>query len=315
MKFFVFPLLLVNFIFATNTSAQTASPPSADEDTGVFSVDPRYAPERPRNYWLPLASFVLPGLGQYIEQQWEPGFIYTGTSLVGLTMASVASKRIQEDKLGDLDYDEYNGLQRQYTYGMQLYMFSGEMSAFHSFRTAVKTRKANGEFSFLTADETPADLLTAPFEISFITRPTTYGPLLAGLVLVIATYDPKPNSDFDLGDAAFTSGVSYNAGVGEEAFFRGYLMPLAREKTGSDFWSNAGTSVLFGAAHYSEGNRFPIFQTAMGYYLGWVAQRNGWSLRESIFIHAWWDVLALGQQVASSSADKFYRFPGIYITF
>jgi membrane protease YdiL (CAAX protease family) len=284
-------------------------------DGPVFSVDPRYAPERPRNYWLPLASFVLPGLGQYIEQQWEPGFIYTGTAAFGLSLASVAAKRIEKNKLGELDYDEYNGLQRQYTYGMQLYMFSGEMSAFHSFRTAVKTRKPGGEFAFLKAEEDPSDLLTAPFEFSMLARPTTYIPMIVGLGLALATYDPTPHADFDGGDAAFAGGVSYNAGVGEEAFFRGYLMPVLREKWGSDFWSNATTATVFGAAHYSERNKFPVAQALMGYYLGWVSQRNGWSLKESIFIHAWWDVIALGEEVASNKTEKTYRFPGIYFTF
>lgn len=307
-KFTISIAVLAALIF----SAQSVSA----YDGPVFSVEPRFAPERPRNYWLaPIASFVLPGLGQYIEQQWEPGLIYTGTAVLGMTMATVAAKRIKEDQLGKLDYDEYDGLQRQYTYGTQLYMFAGEMSAFHSFRTAVKSRKPNGEFAFITNDEDPSDLLTAPFEFSFITRPTTYGPLLAGLALVLVSYDPDPHADFDGGDAAFTAGVSYNAGVGEEAFFRGYLMPVMREKWNSNVWSNATQSVIFGAAHYSERNRFPIFQAAMGYYFGWVTQRNGWSLRESIFIHAWWDVLALGQEVASNKTEKFYRFPGLYFTF
>ncbi len=198
---------------------------------------------------------------------------------------------------------------------MQLYMFAGEMSAFHSFRTSIKARRESGQFAFLKAEETPADLLTAPFDFEYVLRPTTYWPLVAGLALGIASMDSRVKDEFSFGDAAFTAGVSYNAGVGEEALFRGYLMPVLRERIGSDGWSNVIQGTAFGAAHYSERNKLPVFQTLAGYYLGWLTQRNEWSLRESIFLHAWWDVLAIGFDVADGRVDNPIMLPGLTFTY
>ena len=64
-----------------------------------------------------------------------------------------------------------------------------------------------------------------------------------------------------------------------------------REYWDSDFWSNAAQSLLFAAAHLNT-NPQPIAQLLLGYHLGYVTQKNNWTLGESIFIHTWWDVIA-----------------------
>ncbi len=57
--------------------------------------------------------------------------------------------------------------------------------------------------------------------------------------------DGMSMQNFQGSDAFYSGAYSYNAGVGEEAMFRGWLMPVFHQKFDSPFWANATTSVLF----------------------------------------------------------------------
>lgn len=290
---------------------------------GWFSTEPRKYLEKRRNlYFPPITSFFLPSFDQWWEGQFKAAGTYLGTALVGVNLMAAAQNAISDGKRQELfddykDTKDYTDVRRQFQYGSQLVLFAGEMSAYHSFRTAMKTRKQDGEFTFLTTDEDPGDLLLAPFAFSEVLKPTTFVPLLLVSGIVIAQGNAGYHSKggpFTVGDAAYVGGISYNAGVGEEALFRGYMMPMFREGFGSDFWSNATTSIVFGAAHLGS-VKFPIVQTALGFYLGWLSQRNDWSLRQSIFLHAWWDVIALGAQVAQSKNGGTVYLPPLTYQF
>lgn len=297
----------------------TAHPVFAQQDLkphySFFSTEPRKKLDKKRNvYFPPLVSLLLPSFDQWWEGQHGAAGAYLGTWFVGFNLMSNASQ--QANSL-DRDFDDFNDLKRQYAYGTQLMMFAGELSAYQSFRTAMKTRQSDGEYNFLKeTDETTGDLLLAPFAFSEVLKPTTFIPLVLLTGLVIANHNSGSHEpgDFTFGDGAFTAGISYNAGVGEEALFRGYLMPVMREGFGSNFWSNATTAVLFGAAHLGS-NKLPIIQTLGGFYLGWLTQRNGWSLRQAIFLHTWWDVIAIGAQVASTKDGGTIRLPALTFEF
>jgi membrane protease YdiL (CAAX protease family) len=213
------------------------------------------------------------------------------------------------DGRANIDHlDRLGTLERQYMYGMQLYMFSGELSAFASFQTAVQTLKPLGQYGFITHhEESVSEILVAPFQFEHVLRPTTFIPL--ALLAGVAATGLDTGDGVDFADSVFIGGVSYNAGVGEEAFFRGYLMPYMRQSWNSDFWSNSAQAVVFGAAHYSSANPFPLAQALMGFYLGWLTQRNGWSVSQSAFLHAWWDVLALGSQIAHENGRNAVARP------
>jgi hypothetical protein len=293
--------LLVAAVFSFNGLAEP-----------LFSIRPRNDPEHRRNLVFPqLASFVLPSFDQCLEHQYGAATVYAATAAGGLGLAGEASRSIDAKRLSREDLRDYDDVERQYVYGLQLYMFAGEMSAYHSFRTAVGSRRAYGEFDFLKADETPGELLLAPFDVGQAVKPRVFAPLL--LVLALSLTDSS--HDFHLNDAAFTAGTSFNAGVGEESLFRGYMMPLLRNETGSDFWSNTGTATLFALAHLSPTNRFPLIQGALGWYLGWLSQSRGWSLKESIFVHTWWDVIAIGVSIAQKDPKASLPLPGISFTF
>jgi hypothetical protein len=277
-----------------------ATPVHAEE---FLSIKPVVEPNRPRNaVWKPLISFALPGFGQYWEQQWVSGGVYTGIGVGGLALASSAAAEISKADTQNNDLHEQSELQRQYTYGMQLYMFAGEMSAYHTFRTAVLTRQPQGDYTFIKNKEDSLDVMFSPFDYEHILRPTTFVPLL--VLAAVGFAGLHEDSYLDGGDSVFTAGVSYNAGVGEEAMFRGYLFPVFRQAFDSYWWSNGLQAAIFGAMHYSSYNQFPIAQTVMGFYLGWMTHRNGYSIRESAFLHTWWDVLAIGFLIADQNGKN-----------
>ncbi len=304
-------LLLAFSLFTASASATTELTP------GLFSTTPRENPNKKRNLFFPqIASLLLPSFDQWWEDQQGAATIYLSTGFAGLTILSNASTRMTSQDLSG-DYNHYDDLQHQYAYGAQLYMLAGELSAYHSFRTAMKSRQSSGQFEFLKAQEDVDDLLLAPFAFSEALKPTTFIPLAIVAALAVINHNSGSHTpgDFTLGDAAFTVGTSYNAGVGEEALFRGYMMPMFRQGVGSDFWSNASTSVIFGAAHLSSSNKAPVIQTLIGFYLGWLSQRNDWSLRQSVFLHAWWDVVAIGASMASQKNDAYIPLPALTIPF
>jgi hypothetical protein len=282
-----------------------------------FSTAPRFGPDEARNYyWKPIASFLLPGFDQWVERQWGPAAVYSGIGAAGAGLAGHAASSVDKDRYEQDNLEDYDDAERRYAYGLQLYTLAGELSAFHSFRTAVRTRRADGEFTFLRTEESSADLLSAPFDFSQLKRPTVYVPLLllagAGIADLAGGGDHRA---FRAGDAAFSGGVAYNAGVGEEALFRGYLMPVLREGTGSDLVANSVASLAFGLGHVSSNNPYPVFQALFGFYLGTLVQRDDWSLRQAVFLHAWWDVMAIGFELADRRSDGYIPLPGIVMQF
>ncbi len=263
--------------------------------------------------WVPVVSFVLPGFGQYFEGQTEAGLAYSGVAVAGYAYAINIStaNNLAEKQKKDKEEREKNGEKepesgfnqkdpalRKSALGEQVAQWSGGMSAYHAFRTAVRSRKDHGEYEFLGHEETLFELMSAPFHFGYLTRPTTFIPLSIGVAIAAlqmrsAVPDNVVRDTFTSSDAFFAGAFSYNAGTHEEAMFRGWIMPVMRDSWGSDFWSNAAQSVIFAAAHLNQ-VQVPLAQLLLGYHLGYVTQKNGWMLGENIFIHAWWDVLAFG---------------------
>ena len=279
--------------------------------------NPASDPNRPRSdIFSPIVSFILPGFDQWWEGQYGSAAIYSGAAIGGYVYANATSTsnhysehqqqlKDEADRTGnpqesELDQKDITG--RKVVLGELIAQGAGGMSAYQAFRTAVRTRQGHGQYEFLTHEETPLDIMAAPFHFSYMTRPTTYIPLaigagLAYLVVQSGPPDGMVRDGFSSADGFFTGAYSYNAGMHEEAIFRGWLMPVMREYWDSDFWSNAAQSVLFAAAHLNT-NPQPLPQLLLGYDLGWISQNNGWRISEGVFIHTWWDVLAFASQYA-----------------
>jgi membrane protease YdiL (CAAX protease family) len=92
-----------------------------------------------------------------------------------------------------------------------------------------------------------------------------------------------------LGYGAFAQ--SEMVGIGEEAFFRGFVNNALSDSWGR-WWGLAGSSAIFGLAHEGIGGQATILQAAgFGAYLGWIQQRNDYDIGEGVAIHFWWDFL------------------------
>lgn len=270
-------------------------------------------PLRPRSdVLMPLATFFLPGLDQWIESQYAFAGIYTGGALVGLSISYSLNKKLQaelpkqppEPGAKEIEFDLFSKdlKKRLYMLSAQSYITFGGLSLYHSFKSSVRSRRSHGQYTFLNTEESISKLSLAPFQFHFLKSPTTWVGLGAGVLAGVFVYvstkellekgsEKRKRSSFTLADAFFAPAFSYNAGLWEEATFRGWMMPVFKEYIGSDFFSNILSSALFAAAHISKANPVPLVQFFLGAYWGWVSQRNEWTLSETIFQHFWYDVI------------------------
>lgn len=280
-------------------------------------------PKRRRSDLLaPIFSLLLPGLDQWIEGQTVSALAYSGLAAGSLVYYAEVERNdhVREHQLqlrreaeakGDekvKTIDQRDVAYRKYILGALLYQGAGGFSSYHAFRSAVRSRQHLGQYQFLTTEESPTDLLKAPFNFSYIKRASTYVPLAIGLGLAglrLASEPPEGQQRDRLtgADAFFTGAFSMNAGTHEEAVFRGWLLPYAREYIGSPFWANVGQALLFAAAHMNT-NSTPLPQLLLGYHLGNVVMDDQWRLGEAIFIHVWWDVLAFASAYSYKEVTK-----------
>jgi membrane protease YdiL (CAAX protease family) len=84
--------------------------------------------------------------------------------------------------------------------------------------------------------------------------------------------------------------VSIAAGFGEELLFRGALQPVAERWWGASVGLIV-VSVIFGALHAMSRTYF-VLATAVGLYLGWLAQHYE-DLLAPVFVHSVYDLAAI----------------------
>ncbi len=301
----------------TNVEAQSPQTPKELNPPSFYT--PLKDLQKPRGVFAsPLISFILPGFDQWWEGQHNYASIYTGTTIVSSAFSGYFSEKYNKEKdlrseePGHQDEDENllasrdNNL-RKALLGSQISMAAGSFSAFHAFRTAVESRRSLGEYSFLPQinEEKPQDILLAPFQFKYLLRSTTFIPLgvLTGLSILSITSGEFQRRTLGMDDFFFASSFSLTAGTHEEALFRGYLMPVAREYTCSDLAANGISASTFALAHLGSNPR-PLPQLALGLYLGYLSQENQWSLGESVFIHAWWDFIIFAMVYQLEDLDK-----------
>ena len=257
---------------------------------------------------MPVVTFFLPGASQWVAGQYGYAGVYSGTAVGGVIYALNAQAEINQHDQKNSDLPTSKGIsERKYQLGLQVAQVAQGFSLFQSFRTAARLRQDDGQYQFIHSNPQPEDLALAPFHVQYLLQPTTYIPLVIGLGLNlwIAT-SPAPDGwvkdSFRREDAAFAAGFSYNAGTHEEAIFRGWLMPVFREYWMNDTWANGMQAAVFGAAHLST-TPLPIIQVLLGWHLGSITQKNGWDMREAVFIHAWWDVMSFAAQYHLKKQD------------
>jgi hypothetical protein len=262
------------------------------------------APPRGAEFWTPFGSFLLPGLGQYIHGEPWVGLGYTATAVAGVIAGQDAPE------LSPLPRDAEDQFELA---ALQLWGTAGMLSAWDAFHRPMQAHRDVGKYGFLERDEDLGDLLTAPFDIRFLGRWTTLVDLaFTGFV----TYWVLENRNQGEAhpplrghDVAFTTSLSLNAAVGEEAFFRGWLLPMLTQKSGRFWVANGLQAAIFGGLHASQAESFAFAIAAGAFYSGWVTRRNEWSIREVIFQHFWYDVAVVTAELLRDDSRTVTLMP------
>lgn len=258
-----------------------------------------------------------------MDNETAKSLTFAGVGFTGVFIAADAYQK-EEKYLSDLevsgksDFNYHEDIRLQQLIGNSMYIHAGFMSGWDTFNSRVKAYQAEGKFQFLPKEQSVTELLKAPFHFSYMTRATTWIPFLLSLGL---TYDYMMN-DPEVPDKIHYRGsdiatglyLSYNAGTGEEAYFRGVLHPTLYEAWGGSGWANFTQGLVFGFMH----GPAPYPQVLAGWYLGWLAERNGFDLGENIFIHAWWDVWILTASLIahrSSGNPVYIQLPTLTMRF
>jgi membrane protease YdiL (CAAX protease family) len=271
-------------------SLAIAVAPRLGAQRSVAAADTSRPARRGAEFGIPLASLFVPGLGQYLEGSWLTGAGFTGAAAGGYALAYTG-----DAGSGGEDLPRTAAEQRAFV-GGGLVLAAGALSAYDAFHQSLPSLQRAGRYDFVTAHDPPASLLLAPFDVSMLKRWTTWLDLAvtgATTAIVVLT-ESEPGAQylpFRTRDGAFVAAFSYNAGVGEEALFRGWLYPVLYQNLGRRFWlANGLQAGTFGALHAPQAGSFALVIAGSAFYEGWLTRRNGWSIRESVFHHFWYDV-------------------------
>ncbi len=294
----------------TSTPAEDTSTPLLLSESSTFFS---FKSVRTRKYILfpALGSFVLPGLDQWLTGQTSAGMFYSGYALAGYGATVWAAQKINNEDLINTETDSEGGMPTEPTHQLlsvaaQATMAAGFLSAYHSFRTYAES-SGDTRYAYIKNNgDTMEGVMLAPFKFKFLARPTTIVPLLLAGALLASNVKDDNARKVAASDTGFLAATSYQAGVGEEAFFRGFLYPYMTTTTDSEIWGSIISSVIFGAAHISSDNPVPVVQTLFGFYDAYVTHRNNWSIQESTFIHFWWDVIVLAAAYSAAPESRLH---------
>lgn len=236
---------------------------------------------------VPFFSVSLPGLGQYVRGAGWVGVGYTSVAIAGVWAGTTGNADLASTPRRPRDQFASEAVHLSFT--------AGALSAWDAFHRAVPTLQSQGKYEFLEARESLGDLLTAPIDVDFLRRWTTWVNLGLSATVATVVYTQRnrgvDHMPFEGHDAAYVGSLSYNAAVGEEALFRGWLLPVFQQKLGGSFWAgNTLQASLFGVAHAPRADWFAAVIGLSGLYDGWLTRRNRGSVREAIFGHFWYDV-------------------------
>ena len=200
-----------------------------------------------------------------------------------------------DDRLDDDFQEKYVNLT---THKSDLALSIWLNNAFISSYDAYKSRTHNNKIS---PKDDLNDLWFAPFDWKYLSRPTTYVPMLVAALIGSSrdnVYAIRRSSD--VSDSALYVGSAFMSeatAVGEEAFFRGYVNTEMSNNYGEDY-GLAGSSLIFGLTHTGDGNQADFLTSSgIGGYLGWLHQRNGYELGESVAVHYWFNMILAAAEI------------------
>jgi membrane protease YdiL (CAAX protease family) len=272
--------------------------------------DSTIPPSRGAQLAVPLASLVLPGIGQFRRNAVSAGAAFSGAAIAGYALYATGAP--EDLSGGEIPLESGP---RQSFIGLLLAQGSGEVSAYDAFHSALPALQHEGKYRFATHHASTTALLSAPFDRAFLKRWTTWIQLAyTGVLASVIVNQRKPGvayERYELGDAAFGTGLAFGAGVGEEALFRGWLLPLLHQNTGGRFWlANGIQATVFGGLHTPQAGGYAALIGGWALWEGWLTRRHDWNIRESIFHHFWYDAIIFAAELLAEE-----RGPGVAITF
>jgi membrane protease YdiL (CAAX protease family) len=209
-----------------------------------------------------------------------------------------------------LEYGSYERMTYA-TAGNELLAQSAQHVLFYSVYSSY--RDAGGIKPPSMNQETYLDLVIAPFQPKYIFNRYFWIPM--GILLALTGYEtshPPKNPQWTLlypgmkrsGFMNFyITTISFNAGVSEEAFFRGFLNHFLVKEMGLEI-GIASSSLIFGLAHLGNGLGNVLFATLGGLYFGYIHYKENWDIRQGIAVHFWWDVIVFASNLRYMKEDK-----------
>jgi membrane protease YdiL (CAAX protease family) len=267
------------------TPALSPIPTSLDQ----VQMQPPILPQKHKSIFGAVAlSYIFPGLGHMYLEEYKTAsnfLLWSGTEL-GLSLNPKLDR-----ELGGLPNTSFS---HTLFYGI-----------YATYRDARIYNHNNG-YAYKMPTDSFSDLIYAPFNYKIMRKPEVWGALLIDLVAAFTTIYLSEKIDQSSVIHSMQGPLSpfraFPVGIGEESFFRGYLMPIC-----SEFTNSTGglilSSTLFGAAHipnashyYQKSDRWKYYTfslpliTSAGMYFGYLTQKNN-SLQEAVAVHAWYDFI------------------------
>ncbi|MBI2646366.1 MAG: CPBP family intramembrane metalloprotease [Deltaproteobacteria bacterium] len=262
----------------------------------------------PSPTWAALWAHIIPGGGHMYQGDWGKGLLFTTTE--GALLSSSLVLLTKDKKKTDMAaFNLLTLFQNEHFYNIY--------SAYQDARIKIKNEAYLSEIS----KENILNLLASPFDLNLLGRWTFLLPIsiVTGITAWIMSDDNRSVKIRSSGASwAFPllGGQSTTIGVGEEAYFRGYLQSEFKELFKSEWVAIGSQSLLFAAAHdiYIDDPKLPkvarywpgALRFTFAAYSGWVTERNHYSIRENVAMHAWWDFLLLsGEYLITGKVEPF----------
>jgi len=246
------------------------------------------------------ASLLIPGLGQVANGDDLEGGVHLGLYLVAARQYTILIDQPDYIAPADRIDDRRNITINRTSFEADLYGTAltdlSFYSAFGAYRDA-RLAMDNRGYATPAPHESLAEAAYAPFQWEYLSRLTTWVPLL--FVLYGAVTPPDSSSYVYTSYRGLTRdelgtgfALQYEmVAVGEEGFFRGVLNNGFSNAFG-ETWGLITSTTAFGLAHMGQGTQASGLQAgAFGLYLGWLQQRNDYDIRQGVAIHFWWDFL------------------------
>lgn len=264
----------------------------------AFVCCPATALAEPSPTVAALSSALIPGLGQAFQGDYGVAAAHFGVFAASLGTAYHYQNKpdfIEDDvRYKDPDRETINQTTLRRDFALRLATDTALYSSYGAYRDA--RERNNAGYRTPAPKESLGDLAVSPFRWEYLSRPTTFIPI--GLQALAAFGSKSGYGIYRAPDVSKRDLQVYNVtaneftGVGEEAFFRGFLNNELSNRWGNG-WGLTGSSVLFGLAHTGQGDTANALEAGLaGAYLGWVHQRNGFEVGEGVAIHYWINVIA-----------------------